>query len=182
MACGSFLWLMKGLFLFGQSDLFWIQCTSLFHNQRNKGAFLQWSVAPLFLLQYYNATCYNLSLGHMGFLCSLKIYIHGVGCCCRFLSRFQPVHDGGWFTWSKIWTSKGAENIINWQYLVLCNLPFSYILLFSCLANDTMDTFLRSLNALFQLHIWRNSTTKCPDINITCISRWSVGSHLICSK
>ena len=90
-----FLWLMKSLYLFGQCNLFWIQCTSLFHNHRNKGAYLQWSVALLLLLQYYKAVCYNLSLGHMGFPCSPKSNVLGVGDCCKVFSSFQLVHDGG---------------------------------------------------------------------------------------
>ena len=94
LACESFLWLMGGLYLVGQSDLFWIQCTSLFHNHWNEGAFRQWNAVPLILLQYYKAVCYNLTLGHMGFLCSPKIHVLGVGSCCKFLSSFEPVYDG----------------------------------------------------------------------------------------
>ena len=44
---------------------------------------------------YYKAVCYNLSLGYMDFLCSPKIRVLGVGGCCKFLSSFQLVHDGG---------------------------------------------------------------------------------------
>ena len=148
---------MRGLYLFGQTVLFWIQCTSLFDNHRNKGPFLQWSVVPLLLLQYYKAACYDLSLVRM-----LSSALQNVMCFVQVtVLNFWLVSNqftmGVWLTWSKIWTSKGAENIINWQYLVTCNLWFSYILFFSCLTNNTMNTFLRSLNALFQLHIWRNS-------------------------
>ena len=146
---------MRSLYLFGQSDLFWIQCTSVFHNHKNKGGFQQWSVVPLLLLQHNKAVCYNSSPGHMGFLCSQKVHELRVGGCYKFLSSFQPILVSNQFQ-SKIWTSKGTEHI-SWQYLGICNLPLSHILWSSCLVSNAMETFLRSLNALFRLYIWRNN-------------------------
>ena len=132
---------MKGLFLFGKSHLSWIQWTSLFHNHRNKGAFLQWSVVPLFLLQYYKAVCYNLSLGHTGFAKNI---------IWQYLLIYNS-HSVTYFdfhVWPMIsWT-------LFWDIWMFC---------FSFISGET------SLKLPLIC-----STTKYPDINITCIFGWCI--------
>ena len=113
MACESFWWLTWGLYLVS----FWakrfvlnLMCLFL-HNHWNKGAFLQWSVVPLFLLQCYTSACYDLCLGHLGYFYSPKIHVFGVDGCCKFLSSFQAAHDEGMNHVIQDLNRKGAENI-----------------------------------------------------------------------
>ena len=91
-----------------------------------------------------------------------------------------------WFTWPKIWTSKGAENIINLQYLVICNLPFMRCVFMS--GQWYLGHFFWHLWMLCSSFISGETAlklplicciTECLNINIACVSWWFVGSRLI---